>query len=196
MILSDREIKKYLETGSLVVKPIDDPDVQIQSAGIDLRLGSEFRIFKTAAIPYIDTRKEQEVDYTEKVSLDDGRPFIIHPGEFVLAPIKEYIRIPSDLAASVDGKSSLGRIGISIHATSASINPGWEGYFVLEITNVGRMPVALYPGMRIAKLVLHKLSSECERPYDKRPDTKYNKENSTSDSRIYREAQLNGTASG
>ena len=189
MILPDHEIRKLLKEGKLVVDPIDEPDVQIQSAGIDLKLGNEFMIFKTVACPYIDTRKKQDESYTEKVVLDKDRPFIIHPGEFVLAPVREYIRVPDDLAGSVDGKSSLGRLGIAIHTTSASINPGWEGRFVLEITNVGRMPVALYPGMRIAKLVLYKLSSACERPYGKRPDTKYNKDKSFSESRIYEEAR-------
>ena len=188
MILPDHEIKKLLKEGGLVIEPLDEPNLQIQSAGVDLRLGNEFRVFKIIATPYIDTKKENR-DYTERVVLKDDRPFIIHPGEFVLASVKEYIKMPPDLMGSVDGKSSLGRLGVAIHTTSASINPGWEGRFVLEITNSGRMPVALYPSMRIAKLVLHRLSSECERPYGKRNDTKYNKEDSISESRIYKEAE-------
>ena len=188
MIIPDHEIRKLLETGKLIVDPIGDPDIQIQSAGIDLRLGNEFRVFRITSTPYIDTKKKNE-DYTEKMVLEDSKPFIIHPGEFVLGSIKEYIKIPADIMGSVDGKSSLGRLGIAIHATSASINPGWEGRFVLEISNMGRMPVALYPNMRIAKLVLHKLCSECERPYDKRADTKYNKDNSIGESRIHKESE-------
>ena len=187
MILPDHEIKRLLKEGSLRIEPIEDPEVQIQSAGVDLRLGKEFRVFKITGTPYIDTKKES-LGYTQSIVLEDSKPFVIHPGEFVLASVKEYIKMPPDLMGSVDGKSSLGRLGIAIHATSASINPGWEGIFVLEITNMGRMPVALYPGMRIAKLVLHKLSSECERPYGKRGDTKYNKEGSISESRIHEES--------
>jgi len=153
-----------------------------------VRLGNEFRVFRITSTPFIDTRKETK-DYTERIILEEGRPFIIHPGEFVLASLKEYIKMPADLMGSVDGKSSLGRLGVAIHATSASINPGWEGRFVLEITNMGKMPVALYPNMRIAKLVLHKLSSECERPYNVRSDSKYNKQESITESKIHEEAK-------
>ena len=188
MILPDHEIKKLLKEGRLVIQPLDDPEKQIQPNGVDVRLGNEFRVFRIISTPFIDTRKETK-DYTERIVLEDDKPFIIHPGEFVLASLKEYIRMPDDLMGSIDGKSSLGRLGIAIHATSASINPGWEGRFVLEITNMGKMPVALYPNMRIAKLVLHKLSSPCERPYNVREDCKYNKQDSISESRIYRESR-------
>jgi dCTP deaminase len=188
MILPDHEIRKLLKEGRLVIEPMNDPETQIQPNGVDVRLGNEFRIFKIISTPFIDTKKEVK-DYTERIVLGDSEPFIIHPGEFVLASLKEYIKMPPDLMGSVDGKSSLGRLGIAIHATSASINPGWEGKFVLEITNMGKMPVALYPNMRIAKLVLHKLSSECERPYNVREDCKYNKQESVTESRIYKEAE-------
>jgi dCTP deaminase len=190
MIIPDHEIRKLLQEGRVKIEPLEDPDRQIQSAGVDLRLGNEFRVFKIISTPYIDTKKENK-DYTQRIVLDDDRPFIIHPGEFVLASVKEYIKLPPDLMGSVDGKSSLGRLGVAIHTTSASINPGWEGRFVLEITNSGRMPVALYPNMRVAKLVLYKLSSECERPYNKRNDTKYNKEDSISESKIHEESKRN-----
>jgi len=188
MILPDHEIRKLLKEGKLVIEPLDDPEIQIQPNGVDVRLGNEFRVFRIISTPFIDTKQEIK-DYTERIVLEDDKPFIIHPGEFVLASLKEYIKMPADLMGSVDGKSSLGRLGIAIHATSASINPGWEGKFVLEITNMGKMPVALYPNMRIAKLVLHKLSSPCERPYNVREDCKYNKQDSISESRIYRESR-------
>lgn len=188
MIVPDHGIKKLLEEGRVRIDPLEDPKVQIQSAGVDLRLGNEFRVFRIIGAPYIDTKKKNE-DYTERIVLEDGKPFIIHPGEFVLGVVKEYIKVPADIMGSVDGKSSLGRLGIAIHATSASINPGWEGRFVLEITNMGRMPVALYPNMRIAKLVLHRLCSECERPYDRRGDTKYNKEVAIGESKIHEESE-------
>jgi dCTP deaminase len=185
MILPDHEIRKLLRKGRVVIKPIDE-DVQIQPAGVDLRLGNEFRIFKSTCLPYIDTKKSAE-NYTDSINIDDDKQFIIHPGEFVLATVKEYIKIPDDLMGSVDGRSSLGRLGIAIHTTSASINPGWEGRFVLEITNMGRAPVALYPGMRIAKLTLHKLSSPAEKPYGSDGRHKYQKQNEISRSRINEE---------
>jgi dCTP deaminase len=183
MILPDHEIKKLLREGRIAIEPLDE-EVQIQPAGVDLRLGNEFRIFKSACLPCIDTKKAAE-NYTDTIRIDDDQPFIVHPGEFVLGTVKEYIRIPSDLMGSVDGRSSLGRLGIAIHTTSASINPGWEGRFVLEITNIGRAPVAIYPGMRIAKLTLHKLSSPAEKPYGSGGKHKYQKQDSIYQSRIH-----------
>ncbi|MFQ5648138.1 MAG: dCTP deaminase [Candidatus Aenigmatarchaeota archaeon] len=171
MILPDQEIRRYLEEGKIVIKPMEDPKTQIQPAQVDLRLGNEFRVFRINSVPYIDTKAKTR-DYTETKTVRDGDPFIIHPGEFVLGTVKEYIKMPDDLVGTVDGRSSLGRVGVVIHATSTSINPGWEGKFVLEITNIGKMPVALYPGQRVAKLAFHKLSSPAERPYHKR-ETKY-----------------------
>jgi len=183
MILPDHEIRKLLREGRIVIKPLDE-EVQIQSAGVDLRLGNEFRLFKSTTLPYIDTRKKPE-NYTDIVRISDDNPFIIHPGEFVLGTVREYIKIPDDLMGSVDGRSSLGRLGIAIHTTSASINPGWEGRFVLEITNIGRAPVAIYPGMRIAKLTLHKLSSPAEKPYGTKGKDKYQKQEEISHSKIH-----------
>lgn len=184
MIIPDHEIRKLLQEGKLVIEPLDNPDIQIQPAGVDLMLGNEFRVFKITSTAYIDTKQDNR-DYTEKIVLDDNKPFVIHPGEFVLASVKEYIKMPDDLMGSVDGRSSLGRLGIAIHTTSASINPGWEGKFILEITNMGRMPVALYPNMRIAKLTLHKLNSPSERPYGQREDSKYHNQDSVSQSKIH-----------
>jgi len=164
MILSDRDIKEYLKSGKLKVENMENPDVQIQPSGIDLRLGNTFRIFKNMSIPFIDTKSPIE-NYTEAIEIEEDKPFIIHPGEFVLGIIKEYIKVPNDLVGTVDGRTSLGRLGINIHATSAGINPGWEGFLTLEISNCGKIPVALYPGMRICKMSFAKLSSEAERPY-------------------------------
>jgi dCTP deaminase len=188
MILPDHEIRKLLEEGSLIIDPIDNQEEQIRSAGVDLRLGNEFRLFKVSATPYIDIRNKPE-NYTEKVTIKEDQPFVIHPGEFVLGSVKEYIRMPENLMGSVDGRSSLGRLGVVIHATSSSINPGWEGRFVLEITNIGKMPVALYPGHRIAKLTLHRLSSPPERSYKDREDVKYQAQEGVSETRIHEESK-------
>ena len=125
MILPDHEIKKRLKEGSLVITPLEDPDTQIQPAQVDLRLGNEFRIFKVNSVPFIDTRTKTS-DYTETKVIEDGEQFIIHPGEFVLGTVKEYIKMPDDLVGTVDGRSSLGRVGVVIHATSTSINPGQD----------------------------------------------------------------------
>ncbi len=181
MILSDRDIKKYLKEGKLIVRPEPD-EKQIQPAWIDLRLDNEFAVFRRREVPYIDPRKT--IDYTEKIFIEDDKPFILHPGEFVLGKVKEYIKLPPDLAGAVDGRSSLGRLGILTHITSTFINPGWGGKLVLEINNIGKMPVALYPGMRICKVVFFKLSSPSEIPYDKREDAKYKEQDSVIPSKI------------
>ena len=187
MILPDHEIRKLLKEGKLVIEPLEDPDRQIQPAQVDLRLGNEFRVFRVNSVPYIDT-KEKTADYTETKVVEDGKLFMIHPGEFVLGTVKEYIRMPDDLVGTVDGRSSLGRVGVVIHATSTSINPGWEGRFVLEITNIGKMPVALYPGQRVAKLALHRMSSPAERPYSQRK-AKYQAQKTIEETRFHEDGR-------
>lgn len=182
MILSDRDIKHYLKSGKLVIEGFDEKN--INAGWVELSLGDEFRVFKTISQPYIDVRNP--VDHTEAHKLND-EPFIIHPHEFVLGHTKEIIKIPSDLAAYVDGRSSLGRLGIVVHVTAGFVDPGFSGRLVLEMTNVGKMPVALHKGMKICKLVLFKLSSEAEIPYFLRKDAKYNQQNSVVGSRIYKE---------
>lgn len=185
MILSDRDVKKYLKEGKLKIEPPVD-EKQIQGAWIDLRLGNEFRVFKVISTPYIDLKVPVD-GYTEVAKILDDKPFILHPGEFVLACTKEYIKIPEDLMGVVDGRSSLGRLGVIVHATAAGIDPGWEGIFTLEITNVGKMPVTLYPEMKICKLVLHKLSSPAEKPYYRKEDAKYQKQTKIEVSKIFKE---------
>jgi dCTP deaminase len=183
MILSDRDIKKYLKSGSLVIDDLSDE--QIQAGWVDLSLGNQFRMFKTTSQPYIDVK--DPTDHTEKITIGENAPFIIHPGEFVLGQVKEKIMLPADLAAYVDGRSSLGRIGIVVHVTSGFVDPGFAGNLVLEMTNVGKMPVALHPGMRICKLVLFKLSSAAERPYYMRKDAKYHEQSDVVGSKIHKE---------
>lgn len=184
MILSDVDIKEHLKTGKIIVENLDDN--KIDSGWINLSLGNEFMIFKTASKPYIDVRFPE--DHTEKFVVDDT--FILHPGEFVLGHVKENIRLPNDIAAYVDGKSSLGRIGIVVHVTAGFVDPGYEGRLVLEMTNLGKMPVALHPGMSICKLVFFKLSSPCEVPYNLRKTAKYYKQEGVAASRIDKEFNL------
>ncbi len=188
MILPDHEILKLIKEGRLAVEPLADPEMQIQPSGVDLTLGNEFRVFKTTSKPFIDTKADTE-DYTELVRKEDEEPFILHPGGFVLAKVREYIKLPDDLVGSLDGRSSLGRLGIVVHTTSSSVNPGWEGNLVLEMTNVGMMPVAVYPGMRVCKISFHKMTSAAARPYGARHG-KYQKQTTVTESRMREDKEL------
>ncbi|MFH0832715.1 MAG: dCTP deaminase [Candidatus Aenigmatarchaeota archaeon] len=178
MILSDRDIKEYIKSGRLVVEGLKDEN--IQAAWVDLTLGKEFRVFKTTAKPYIDVKDPS--DHTEKLTVDGD--FIMHPGEFVLGQVNEKIKIPDDLAAYVDGRSSLGRLGLVVHVTSGFVDPGFSGRLVLEMTNVGKMPIAIHPDMRICKLVFFKLSSKAEKPYFMHKEAKYKEQNNVIGSKI------------
>lgn len=165
MILSDRDILERLRRGDLVVDPLDDPDVQVQPASVDLRLGHDFLVFRTPHIPYLDPRSASGAEVMERISIPEGEPFVLHPGEFVLGTTYERVRIPADLVAKVEGRSSLGRLAVVVHATAGFIDPGFEGHITLELSNLGRVPVALHPRMRVSQIALHQLSSPSERPY-------------------------------
>ena len=173
MILSDKEIKEYLRTGKLVIKPLEEN--QIKSASIDLTLGNEFGIFKQENTPFLDLM-DLNSNHIRKIKVDEREGFVLQPKKFVLGIIREYIKLPTDLAAYVEGRSSLGRLGVLVHITAGFIDPGWEGHLVLEMMNANEIPVIIYPGMRVCKLVLFKLSSPSEVPYGKRKDAKYYKQ--------------------
>ena len=187
MIIPDHEIKKLIKEGKLIVEPIEDPEDQIQPAWIELRLGSEFRVFRYTTEPFIDSKNPKEYTTFYKT---DGEPFILHPKEFVLGITYEKIKIPSDHAAYVDGRSSLGRLGITAHITSGWVDPGFEGRLVLEISNLGKMPVTIYPKMKICKLVIFKLTSPAEFPYNKRKNAKYYQQNRVIESKIFEETDF------
>lgn len=165
MILSDRDILARLRQGDLVVDPLDDPDVQVQPASIDLRLGDEFLVFRHPHIPFIDTRGANVEDYTEKIVIAPGSAFMLHPGEFVLGTTYERVRVPHDLVAKVEGRSSLGRLAVVVHATAGFVDPGFDGHITLELSNLGRVPVALHPRMRVSQIALHRMSGPADRPY-------------------------------
>ncbi|HEY3265911.1 MAG TPA: dCTP deaminase [Armatimonadota bacterium] len=188
-MLSDKDIKAALANGSIVVEPLEDPEIQIQPASIDLRLGNDFRVFKHAQRAYIDPLHDDTDDYTEVIHVDDGKVFMLHPGEFVLGSIKEYVKIPADIVAQVDGRSSLGRLAILVHATAGFIDPGFEGNITLELSNVGKMPVAFYPNMRVCQISFTYLSCPSERPYG-HPSrrSKYQGQRGPTGSRIQRDA--------
>lgn len=165
MILSDRDILARLQQGDLLVEPMGDLDVQVQPASIDLRLGRAFLVFRHPHIPYIDPRGASVEDYAERIEIPDGEAFILHPGEFVLGTTHERVVIPPDLVAKVEGRSSLGRLAIVVHATAGFVDPGFDGHITLELSNLGRVPVALHPMMRIAQIALHQMTSPADRPY-------------------------------
>lgn len=169
-VLSDKDIKKHIQEGNIVIKGMDEK--QIGPSSVDLRLGEKFRVFKHTDVTHIDPREKTDQDHMELIE-KIGKPFIIHPGEFVLGTTKEYVKVPYNLVARLDGRSSLGRLGIIIHSTAGSVHPGFEGNLTLEIANISKIPVALWPGSRICQITFDKLSSECETPYNLRQSSKY-----------------------
>ena len=162
MILSDRDIRTAMDAGRIVVDPLG-PNA-IQPSSVDVRLDDGFRVFANHRHPYIDVRAAQE-DLTELVKVDDGDPFILHPGEFVLASTYERVALADDLVARIEGKSSLGRLGLLTHATAGFVDAGWDGWLTLELSNVANLPIAMYPGMKIGQLAFFQLSSAAEVPY-------------------------------
>ncbi|RMD58734.1 MAG: dCTP deaminase [Nitrospirae bacterium] len=174
LILSDRDIRKYLEEGKIKITPLPDLSVHLGACSIDLRLGTEFCIFEHSRYPYIDLKGNFKVeDIMKKIHIPEDEPFIMQPGEFVLATTIERIEIPDDLVGRIDGRSSLGRLGLIIHGTASTFDPGWRGKATLELSNIGNMPLALYPGMRVCAFTFEKLSSAAEVPYYKKTTCKY-----------------------
>ncbi len=162
MILSDRTVRKLLAEGRLVLEPLEDD--QIQPASVDVRLGRGIRVFRNHTAEYIDPY-EAHTDLTELVEIAEGSPFVLHPGEFVLGSTIERIGLPDDVVARVDGKSSLGRLGILIHATAGFIDAGFNGQITLELSNVATLPIRLWPGMKIGQISFMRIDEPVERPY-------------------------------
>lgn len=174
MILSDRDIKKYLNTGKIKISPSPDLSVQLGSCSIDLRLGNTFRFFEHSKYPYIDPYdKKIADDLTTEVVITGDEPFILQPSDFVLATTIESFQLPDYLVARLEGRSSFGRLGIVVHSTASVFEPGWRGKVVMELGNMGRMPVALYPGMRVCALTFEQLSTPSDVPYNKKKSAKY-----------------------
>jgi dCTP deaminase len=161
-VLSDRDIRAALETGAVNIRPYDPIDLQPSS--VDLHLDHAFRVFRNNRYPYIDVRQPQP-DLTELLRIEDDEPFILHPGEFVLGQTLEWVELPNDLVARLEGRSSLGRLGLLIHSTAGYVDPGWKGNLTLELSNVANLPIALYAGMRIGQISFFRMSSPVERPY-------------------------------
>lgn len=162
MLLSDRDIKAELEAGRVGLDPLDLS--MIQPSSIDVRLDRYFRLFDNHKYPYIDPAEEQP-ELTQLVETEDDQPFILHPGEFALASTFEQVTLPDDVAARLEGKSSLGRLGLLTHSTAGFIDPGFTGHVTLELSNVATLPIKLWPGMKIGQLCFFRLSSPAEKPY-------------------------------
>jgi dCTP deaminase len=162
VLLSDRDIKAEITAGRVKVEPFDGQ--MIQPSSVDVRLDRFFRVFENHKYSVIDPSIEQS-ELTREVAVENDEEFILHPGEFVLASTYEVITLPDDIAGRLEGKSSLGRLGLLTHSTAGFIDPGFSGHITLELSNVANLPVKLFPGMKIGQLCLIKLSSSAENPY-------------------------------
>lgn len=175
MILSDSQIIERIKSGSIVLKAPDDIDVlsQVWPASIDFRLGNTFKYYKRDNLTLIDPKETVEPKHFETVTLKDGETFILHPRQFVLAVSSERIKVPYDLVARCEWRSSLGRLGLVIHSTAGYIDPGFEGTITLEMTNINEVPIALHPGMRIGQFAFELVHWTVDVPYDQRKWSKY-----------------------
>jgi dCTP deaminase len=191
MILADGDIARRLDQGDLAIEPLEDPEVQIQPASVDLRLGRSFLEFQHANIPCIHPESERETgEYVEERTVGGDGEYVLHPGDFVLGTTRERVEIPPDLIAHVQGRSSLGRLAVVIHATAGIIDPGYRGQITLELSNLGTAPVALTPGMRISQLLFTELTSPAERPYGTERGSKYQDQSGPQASRIEGDAEF------
>jgi len=192
VILSDRDLQARLERGDITIEPLLDRVAQMQPASVDLRLGYEFHTFnhtQQALIDPVDVSTFAEL--TSMVRLNEGERFIVHPGEFVLATTLEWVAVPTDLVARLEGRSSIGRLGIVIHSTAGFIDPGYEGTITLEISNLGHIAVALYPGMRICQVTFEELSSPVSRPYGVHSrESKYQRQRTTTVSHLHQDIEF------
>ena len=185
VVLSDRSITEALATGRLTVDPIGENAVQ--PASLDIRLDRFFRVFRNHRDAYIDIREPAE-NLTEGIEIAEDEPFVLHPGEFVLGSTVERVTLATDLVARVEGKSSLGRLGLLVHATAGFVDPGWDGQLTLELSNVSTLPIRLYYQMKIGQLSFQNLTTEADRPYG-HPDLKsrYQGQTLPTASRIHRD---------
>ena len=173
MVLSDIDIKKYIAEGKIKISPALPPE-QFGSCSVDFRLGSEFSVFEHSRHAYIDLREKTAIqDLMRTIEVPGGEPFILQPGEFALAITEEILELDDDVLGRLEGRSSLGRIGIIVHGTAGLFDPGWSGKATLELSNLGRMPVALYPGMRICSFTFEQLSTRVAVPYRNKAGNKY-----------------------
>jgi len=180
MLLADVDIKAALKAKKIVVKPLPDLEVALSACALDLRLNNEFKVFRPNKIAYFDPRKPFESELTKTIVIKKDEPFILSPDEFALASTYEWLELPADIAGRLEGRSSLGRLGIVVHSTAALIHPGIKARIVLELGNHSRLPVALYPGMRVCSISFEQLTQPAAKPYA----GKYMGQSGTESSRI------------
>ncbi len=162
MILSDRSIREELAAGRIVIDPLDES--AIQPSSVDLHIDRYFRVFLNHTMGLIDVKQDQE-ELTELVQIEEEDRFILHPGEFVLGSTAERVGLPDDLVARLEGKSSLGRLGLLIHSTAGFVDAGWNGHLTLELSNVANLPITLYPGMKIGQISFLRMTTAADQPY-------------------------------
>jgi dCTP deaminase len=174
MVLSDRDILQALEEGRIRIDPAPDMEKQLGSVSVDFRLGTTFMVFEHSRFSYIDPRHPQSIgDAMRTIEVDEEEAFIMQPGDFALASTMESLELPNDLLGRLEGRSSIARLGITVHSTAAVFEPGWIGTATMELSNLGRMPVALYPGMRICAFSFETVSSPVMTPYRTKKNNKY-----------------------
>ncbi len=174
MILSDRDIRAAIASGRIKISPQPDLDEHLGSVSIDFRLGNTFMVFEHSRFSYIDPRQPQSIgEAMRTIVVPDDEPFIMQAGDFALASTVESLELPDDLLGRLEGRSSIARLGITVHSTAAVFEPGWVGTATMELSNLGRMAVALYPGMRICAFSFEKVSSPVSVPYRQKAGNKY-----------------------
>ncbi len=190
MILSDRDIKKAIATGRIKITPKPDYKTQLGSCSIDMHLGSKFRVFKHSSYPFIDLKGPIDTDKIMKeITVSKDEPFIMQPGDFALVTTVENLDLADDILGRIEGRSSLGRLGIIVHGTASIFDPGWTGKPTMELGNLGVMPVALYPGMRICAFTFEEVSSPVDVPYRKKKGNKYSGQQDPRASRLTQEVR-------
>jgi dCTP deaminase len=183
MILSDRTIREELAAGRIVIDPV--ADVDIQPSSVDLHIDRYFRVFRNHSMRVIDVKEDQE-ELTELVEIGEDDAFILHPGEFVLGSTAERVGLPTDLVARLEGKSSLGRLGLLIHSTAGFVDAGWDGHLTLELSNVATLPITLYPGMKIGQISFLRMTTPADHPYGSaQVGSKYQGQRGPTPSRYY-----------
>jgi dCTP deaminase len=183
MVLSDRTLRTEIGKGRIIIEPLGEGC--IQPASVDLHLDRQILVFQNNRVPYVDIRAQTE-RLTDMVVIGDDDPFMLHPGEFVLGSTLEHVEVPDDLVARLEGKSSLGRIGLLIHSTAGYVDPGWKGHLTLELSNVSKLPITLYHRMKIGQISFLRLTEPAERLYgSKELGSKYQGQQEPTASKIH-----------
>jgi len=189
MILSDRDIKKHIKEGKIKIIPEPNFEKQLGPCSLDLHLGNSFKLFKHTEHAFIDLNNKTVPieEMMNEIKITNSKPLILRPGDFLIAATEEEIILPTDIMGRLDGRSSLGRLGLVVHSTAARFDPGWKGKAIMEIGNLGVIPIALYPGIRICAMTFETLSSPAETPYLKQKDHKYAGQDSPRASKVNEE---------